>query len=534
MCVGAVGFIQESVATLMVTLFFMGMQSAFFGPLKLAIIPEMIKKNELVTGNALIGMGTFVSILLGTILGGVLISIGEVGINITAFSVIIFAIIGTLFSRKVVSYGAMAPELKIDYGIIRPTWKIAKIVTKSKGVFLSVLGVSWFWFLGAALLSMFPIYVKNTLGSNEHVATLFLAIFSVGVATGSIICEKISQGKLELGLVPIGSIGMSLFIFDLFLIGSPVLAAPEHLKTLGEFFNTSYSYRIIFDLFMFSTAAGFFIIPLNTYIQQFSDIKEVSRTVGANNILNAIFMVVASVLLTVFYQIGLSMPTIFLIWAILNCAVSIYIYTIIPEFLLRFVSFVLTRLVYKLKVTGEDLIPETGGLIITSNHVSFVDALVIHGSVRRPVRFVMYYKFMKLPFMKFLFRGAGVIPIAGRSENLQILEAAMAEIENALKRGEVVCIFPEGSITRTGKLDGFRPGIEKILETVPVPVTPITLHGLWGSFFSRKHGGAALSTPSVLFKNWFQTININIYKSWPAEDVSAKKLEDFTRSHLNE
>lgn len=532
MCVGAAGFITENVNLLIGTLFFMGLQSAFFGPIKYSILPELINDEELVQGNALVSSGTFVSILLGTILGGALIGMDEMGRTYTAVSVIVFAAIGVFFGRNVQKLKPADGNIKVSYGLFKPTWKIVKVTKKIKSVFLAVLGISWFWFLGAALLSMFPGYGKNVLGGNENVVTLFLAMFSIGVALGSMLCEKFSKERLELGLVPFGTLGMTIFILDLYFIGSPNLGLED--IGIAEFLQYKIHWRVLIDLFGLSVFSGFFIVPLYTFIQHTAPKGERSQVIAGLNIINSLFMVASAVALTLFYSFEFTIPEIFGIWAVLNLLVSIYIYSVIPEFMLRFFAMIVSRLSYRLKVRGHENIPDDKGCILTCNHVSFTDWLLVGAGIKRPVRFIMYYKFMKIPFVGFIFRDARVVPIAGKNEDPAILEAAMKEIDEGLKNGDIFCIFPEGSITHDGKLDGFRPGLEKIIEKTPVPVIPMTLNGLWGSFFSRKHGGKALSKPSVLLTTWFRRVDLDIYPAWDPKDVTAKKLEDYTRERVRE
>ena len=530
MLVGAFGFVTENITVLLVALFFMGLQSTFFGPIKYSILPELVEEDELVGGNAYVGMGTFVAILLGTIVGGVLISIPEVGKSYVSISVIIFAIVGTIFSKGIGPLKPGSPELKIHMGPIGPTWEILKIAAKTKSVFLSILGISWFWFLGAALLSMFPGYAKNYVGGSEYVVTFFLALFSIGVALGNIICERLSRDGLELGLVPLGSFGMSLFIFDLYLQGPPV--NPETIIGVKEFISHSANWRIMIDLLGLSIFSGFFTVPLYTFIQQFSEVKERSRVIAGLNIINALFMVISALLLTWFYAIGLSMPEIFGILAVVNLIVGLYIYSVIPEFFLRFFCVVVLKLVYRVKVSGHENIPKEGACILTCNHVSFADWLVVYGAVKRPVRFVMYYKFMNIPFIKYLFKDAKIIPIAGFKEDPEILAKAMDDIETGLRAGDILCIFPEGGITFSGEVEAFRPGIERMLEKAPVPVIPMTLKGLWGSYLSRKYNGRAASQHRIILKSWFRKVDLDIFPKWEASDVTAKKIEDFTRDQL--
>lgn len=533
MIIGAMGFYFENIIVLLSSLFFMGLQSTFFGPVKYSILPELINEDELIHGNALIEMGTFMSILLGTILGGTLIAIEGMGKIYVAITVILLAIIGTFFSSKLNKLEPGDKDLKINIGLIKPNLEILKITKEIKSVFLSILGISWFWFVGAALLSVFPVYVKNELHGTESMVTLFLAVFSIGVAVGSVICEKLSREHLELGLVPIGSIGMTLFLLDLYWVGNPAYTLTNPTIAIIDFVKTFDGIRILFDLFMFSVLSGFFIVPLYTFIQQRSEESKRSRVIAGNNILNALFMVAASIMLAVLFQYKVTVVETFAIIAVLNIIVAAYIYTVLPEFLWRFVCVVLSRIIYRFDIKGNQNIPHDSAAVIVCNHVSFIDWLIVAASVKRPVRFVMHYSFMKNPVLRFFFRGAKVIPIAGKNEDEKILESSFDKISEELNAGEIICIFPEGKITNDGKLNPYKAGIEKIIERNPVPVIPMTLEGLWGSFFSRKYGKAA-SKPAVILKTIRSKIKIGIYEPIPSKDVTAKELEIITKRALGE
>ena len=509
MGVATLGLLTNSITLLLITLFLMGTQSAFFGPVKYSILPEIIEKDELIQGNALFEMGTFLAILMGTILGGSLIAM-QASEYIVSAAVLVFSIIGFVFSKKISPLPAVTPEAKFDFSIFRPTFELLKLAKSQKGNWNSILGISWFWFLGAALLSLFPGYAKDVLQGDNSTVTLLLAIFSIGVALGSFLCEKLSKERLELGLVPIGSIGMTLFIFDLTTQTENII--------LG---------RILFDIFMLSVFSGFFIVPLYTFIQERSKDKERSQMIAANNIVNAAFMVVSSLFLSFLFAKKMSYSTIFLILGGLNTIVACYIYTVIPEFLLRFCVMCLSRLIYRLDILGLKNIPEEGPAVLVCNHVSFVDWLIIAAAIKRPIRFVMHHSFMKIPLLSFIFKGAKVIPIASKKENAESYQQAFTKIQQELQEGELICIFPEGKITSDGKLNTYKAGIEKIISQSPVPVVPMVLKGLWGSFFSRKYG-KALSKPSIIRKTLFSKIELIIEKPIQPENVSAAELEEQT------
>jgi hypothetical protein len=523
-CVGAIGFSFNQIPLLLFCLFLLGLQATIFGPVKYSILPELISEDELVKGNAFVEMGTFLAILIGTILGGILIS-QNLGPYLLSLTIIAIAILGTVTAFQVSAIPAIDVHRRIDWNIFVSTYEVIKLSTKTKSVFTSILGISWFWFFGATLLSLFPVYVKTSLFGNENVVTLLLAIFSIGVAIGSYICERLSHERLELGLVPFGSIGLSLFVLDLYFAGS--LPASIGSRTITELMMVKGILRIFFDLSGLSIMSGFFIVPLYTFIQSRSARSDRARVVAANNILNAIFMVVSAIFLMGLYAFGLHVVDIFLVLFILNSLVALYIYTVIPKFLLRFLCVILTRLIYRLEVKGHKNIPHDGPAILICNHLSFVDWLIIASSVKRPVRFVMHYSFTKIPLINFFLKGAKVIPIAGIKENPKILETAFSKIKETLDSGEMICLFPEGEISRDGELNSFRSGIERILSDFSAPVIPMTIDGLWGSFFSRKYGKAATNF-YIIPKTIWSKVTLEIDPAIAGNLASAKSLEEHT------
>ena len=385
--------------------------------------------------------------------------------------------------------------MKINWNPLTETWANFKFTKQNRTVFLSVLGISWFWFYGATLLAQFPNYCKDVLGGNEHVATLMLTMFSIGVGTGSLLCERLSGHKVEIGLVPFGSIGLTVFALDLYF-ASPT-AASGALVGAGEFLARAGSWRILCDLVLIGVFGGFYIVPLYALIQTRSERSHQSRIIAGNNILNALFMVASAAMAVLLLHAGFSIAQIFLVVAVLNAVVAVYIYTLVPEFLMRFLIWLLIHTIYRLEKSGLEKIPEEGAAVIVCNHVSFVDALIIAAACRRPIRFVMDYKIFRVPVLSFIFRTGKTIPIAPKKEDPALLEKAYDDIDAALRDGDLVGIFPEGRITDSGELYPFRPGITRILARRPVPVIPLALRGLWGSFFSRIDG-PAMSQPSRL------------------------------------
>jgi 1-acyl-sn-glycerol-3-phosphate acyltransferase len=360
-------------------------------------------------------------------------------------------------------------------------------------VFLSILGISWFWLYGALFLAQFPVYAKNVLGGNETSVTLLLATFTVGIGLGSMLCEKLSGRHVEIGLVPFGSIGLTLFGLDLVFASPASLPAGAPLA-IGSLLGLHQTWRVLFDLFALGLFGGFFIVPLYVLIQLRSAPEQRARIIAANNILNALFMVVGALVAAGMLGNGLTIPLLFGIAALCNALVALYIYTLVPEFMLRFVAWLLIHSIYRLEQKGIEHIPLEGPALLICNHVSFVDPLVISSACRRPIRFVMDHRIFRMPLISFIFRHMRAIPIAPAREDPVMMEAAFAEVARALAEGELVGIFPEGRITDTGEFYPFRPGIQRIVGQTPVPVIPLALRGLWGSFFSRKDG-PAMSKP---------------------------------------
>lgn len=485
MAVAAGGFLMKNAAMLLAVLFMLGLQATLFGPLKYAILPQVLKDEELTGGNGLIESATMVSILLGTIVGTTLVALPAGGLQLISAVGLGIAVIGWLAALAMPRLPAVAPDLRINYNPISSTWTSLKFLRENRTVFLSCLGISWFWFFASMYFLILPSYVREVIGGSTAVYTLLLTLFSIGTGVGALLCELLSRRKVEIGLVPFGSIGMTFFGLDLYL-ALPV-ASGLHELGIGAFLATSYGWRLVIDLVLMAIFSGFFIVPLFALIQQRSAPSHRSRVIGANNILNAIFMVAASLLgWALMNGLGLTLPQVLLVTALCNAVVAIYIYTLVPEFLLRFIAWILMNLLYRVRIRGLDAIPEEGPALLVCNHISYVDALVVMGSVPRPVRFVMYYKIFDMPVARQVFRWAKAIPIAGAKEDPVLMERAFAEVSRELRDGNLVCIFPEGGLTRDGDIAPFRPGMERILKHDPVPVIPMALQGLWGSVFSRR------------------------------------------------
>jgi 1-acyl-sn-glycerol-3-phosphate acyltransferase len=493
MLVAAAGLLLQLPALLYFTIFLMGLQSTVFGPVKYSYLPQHLDAHEITGGNGLVEMGTFVAILLGTIGGGLLINqFGSHGAAATAVVVLVIAAAGRAAAQFVPLSPAADPALQINWNPFTETAANLRIARTRPAVFNSILGISWLWFFGSIFLTSFTPFAREVLGGDEGVVTFLLAVFSIGIGAGSLITERLSGRKVEIGLVPLGSIGMTVFAVDLYF-ASRGFAAMQG-GTLLEFLRHDGAWRIAADLAALSFFGGLYSVPLYALIQSRAEKTHVARIVAANNILNALFMVTASLMAAALLSAGLTIPQLFLVTAILNAAVAAYIYRLVPEFLLRFIAWVLIHTLYRVRSIETDRIPGQGAAVLVCNHVSFVDAIVIMGESPRPIRFVMDHRIFRIPLMNWFFRNAKAIAIAPAREDPGMLEKANVRIDAALADGDLVCIFPEGRITDNGELYPFKQGVARIVERNPVPVIPMALRGLWGSFFSR-FGGAAFSQP---------------------------------------
>ncbi|AXE97944.1 MFS transporter [Paraburkholderia hospita] len=484
MLVGGAGFWLHNAVLLYLCTFLMGVHSTVFGPVKYAYLPQHLDKSELVGGNGMVEMGTFVAILFGTIMGGAAAGSDVHGAAILAFGCVAIALIGRVASGFVPPSMPSQPDLRINWNPISETWRNLKLARQNRTVFLSLLGISWLWFVGATFLSSFFRFAKDVLSANPDVVTVLLATFSIGIGTGSLLCERLSKKRIEIGLVPLGSIGISVFAIDLFF-ASHALPGVTHLLTVGEFMALHAHWRVLADLFLLAMFGGFYSVPLYALIQSRSQPSHRARIIAANNILNSLFMIVSALMAVALTSAGVGIPGLFLVTALLNVVVAIYIYSLVPEFLLRFVAWLLVHTFYRMRLVHAERIPEEGAAVLVCNHVSYVDAIVIMAESPRPIRFVMDHRIFRTPLVGWLFRHAKAIPIAPAHEDPEMLNRAYEACAKALDDGDLVCIFPEGKLTRTGDMNPFRHGVVEILRRKAVPVVPMALRGLWGSFWSR-------------------------------------------------
>ena len=508
----------QNAAAMLAVLFLFGVQSTFFGPLKFSILPQHLHETELVGGNGLVEMGTFVAILLGTLVGSLIG--GGTGLSLGLFVLVAgVAVAGYLASRHIPQAPANDPDQQVGWNPITETLRLMKLARLQRSVFLSILGISWFWLLGGVYLAQIPNLARVHLAGGPTVVTLILTAFTVAVALGSLACEKLSRRRIEIGLVPFGALGISIAGIDAYFAIEAIDG--DGLRTAAAFVAGSGSFRLLADLLLLGLFGGLFVVPLQALIQHRTPEARRARIIAAANVLNSLFMVVgAGVAILWLAVFGFSIPTLLLAVAIANIAVAGFIFHQVPEFAMRFLVWLLSHTMYRVAHEGLERVPDRGAAILVCNHVSYVDALLLAGAVRRPIRFVMFKPIYDLPVLNFIFRTGRAIPIAGRNADEDAFEIAFGEIREALAAGDLLCIFPEGRLTTDGEIEPFRPGIERILRETPAPVIPMALRGLWGSFFSRKAG--AFRNPS----RFWSRVQVVAGEALQPEGVTAAALRE--------
>lgn len=483
-----VALVSQNLVFMLAVLFLYGVQSTFFGPLKFSLLPQQLHPAELVGGNAVIEMGTFVAILLGTLVGGMLGNSDLLGdlntVNLwLSITVVVIAIAGYIACRQI----APAPpshQAKINWNPVTETVNLIRLSMERKAVFRCVLGVSWFWLLGSVFLTQVPNLTKLHLYGDGTVVTTLLVVFTVAIAIGSLVCERLSGRKVEIGLVPLGALGISIWGFDAYF--SINALEPVAVRGAFDFLMADGVPRLLLDLTLMGISAGVFVVPMQSLIQNRTPSDKIARVIAANNVINSGAIVLgAGISILWLTVLELDIPSLLALVAVLTAVVSLYIFVTVPEFVMRFIIWFVSHSIYR--VVHEDLekIPDKGPIVLVCNHVTFVDFMLLGGSVRRPLRFVMHQYYYNMPVVNFVCRIGGAVPIASKEESPEVYEAAFEKIRIGLANGEIFCIFPEGRLTPDGDIAAFQHGIDRILRESPVPVVPVALGGLWGSYFSK-------------------------------------------------
>jgi acyl-[acyl-carrier-protein]-phospholipid O-acyltransferase/long-chain-fatty-acid--[acyl-carrier-protein] ligase len=467
MTLGLLAFFTDRMEPMLAVVFLMGLHSTFFSPAKYGILPEMLPEKDLSRGNGLLEMSTFTAIILGTSLGGVIYEGWKDRLAWIGLVLIAIAALGTLTSLGITRVPPSGAAKKFGVNPIAEIWDGTKTLYADQRLWLTVMGISYFWFLGALLQMLLPLLGKEILHLGEARIGLLWTFAAIGIGAGSLAAGRLSGDKVELGLVPLGSIGMGLFSVLLFF------SEPS--------FNRSACVLVLLGF-----SGGFFAVPLNALLQQRSGRESKGQLIATNNVFNTLGALIASAMLwTLADLLGIPADRVILIVGVLTVAATGYAIYLLPDFFVRFTVWLLTHSLYRIRVVGEENIPLRGPALLVSNHVSFVDALLIGASVQRFIRFMLHRDFYQLHWLSGLFRLMNVIPVsAKRRDIIEALRRARKELQD----GHVVCIFAEGAISRTGHVMPFKRGFEKIVEGLDVPIIPLHLDQLWGSIFSFKNG----------------------------------------------
>lgn len=521
----AVGFYMESVWLLMTILFLTGTQSTFFGPIKYGILPEKIEEDELIGGNGLIEAGTFISILVGTLIGGLLI-LTENGILLISSMVILIAVLGWVSSFYIPKGQPASPKLKVDYNFLRETWVIVSHAKQNREIFLSILGISWFWLVGATFLAQFPTYSKDIIGGNEELVTLFLSVFTIGVGIGSLLCNQLLKGEVEATFVPLAIIGVTVFTVDLYFASQYMFTSTgEEMIGAAAFLSHITSWRILGDLFMISVSSGVYIVPLYAIIQSRSEPNYRSRTIASNNILNALFMVVSAIGTVIMLTMSFDVNQVFLTVALLNAVVAIYACQLLPAALLRSILYWVFNAFYKVEVKGMGNFKaiQNEKVIIIANHLSYLDAALLATYFPSKLTFAINTQvaqhWLVRPFLKLIetFPLDPTNPMAAKS------------LIESIKDNKHVVIFPEGRITVTGGLMKVYEGPGMIADKSGAHILPVRIDGAQHTPFSRLKGN--------IRTRWFPKITLTILEPKKfdiPEDIKGSARRNMAGSQLSD
>ncbi len=526
MSVGAYGFIKADINVLLTTLFFMGAQSTLFGPVKYSILPQHLTGKFLLKGNAYTSMGTFIFILMGTILGGILVS-KEVTLNFKyfaiSFAIIFFAIAGFFSSIFIPEATAANPKQEIGYNIFKQTYKTLKLAHFSKQTRESIYGISWFWFFGFFFMASLPIFCRDIIKGSEIIATIYLALISIGMGTGSIIGNSLTKGNLRMGIVGISGVLLSVFAILFSTINSTNGSTLKNLNDLilQSNFILSSTYLLFVGIF-----GGLLIVPLYTQLQISVPDQDRSKFIASNNIMNALFMVLAAIFSMILLRFNLKINQIFIIVGLLNGFYFLaYIYRNPRDFYLSFFD-LLIRSIYKVEIEGIENLKQKGPSILAANHISFIDPLLLCVVANRAPIFIMDQAYFDLKLLQWFYTSAQAIPITPKKICPDGLEKAINATIEQLRRDEMIAIFPEGFITKTGEIIQFKDGIKRLGEAVPeLTLYPVAISGMWGSWFSRHIDGKAMN--GLPRRRSFRTkIKISVGKPIKGPDIIPEKVQD--------
>ena len=452
---------------MLLVVFLMGLHATIFSPAKYGIVPEMLGDRDLSRGNALLEMSTFVAIVLGIAAGGVLFAVWKADpwrIGAATLAIAVTGFVTSLRITRVAASGATQPFRWNPFGEISGS---TRHLIHDKPLWLAVLGVSYFWFAGVLLKTDLQYFGKDALRADDNGVSLLWAFLAIGIGAGNMLAGRLSGDKVELGLVPMGAALMGFFALTLVAVRHSFL-----LSTIAVVF--------------LAIASGLFVVPLYAYIQQRSGAREKGRVVAANNFYQTIGMLIASGVMWLGYtRLHFSAAAIMLAFGLSLLVVTVYIVTVVPDYLVRFVLWLLTHSIFRIRIHGQENVPFEGPALLVANHMSHVDGLLVGACVQRFIRFMVWKPYYDIKAFHWLLRRTYAIPVGSSPrDKVESIRAARRE----LAAGHIVCIFAEGAISRTGNMLPFKRGLEKIVDGTNVPIIPVHLDRLWGSIFSFASG----------------------------------------------
>jgi len=522
MVLAAIGFLTANIWILLFLLFCMGTQSAFFGPVKYAILPQHLQKDELLAGNAYVEAATFLAILAGTIVGSLLI-LSTAGEWIISGGIILVAVAGYIASRLIPEAPGPVPALAVNPRFWSETQKMMRDTQQDVAVYRCILAISWFWLVGATYLTQFPAYAKDFLGGDETVVTLLLTLFSVGIGVGSVACEKLLKGRVQLTYVPLAAIGMAIFGVDLyFATNSVTLPTGDDLLNAAGFAAAVGGWRVMLDLFLIAACGGMFVVPLYAMVQQRAPEGMVARTIAGLNVMNSLFMVVSAIVCVILLQMAFTIPAIFLVMALCNILTALYIVHLLPEDLMRSIARAVLGWAYKVEIKGMENFEAAGKrVLIVANHTSFLDAALIAAYLPVKITFAVNTHIASKWWIKPFLTLVDAFPLDPTNP------MAVKSLVEEVRRDKIAMIFPEGRITVTGSLMKVYEGPGMIADKAQARLLPIRIDGAQYTPFSRLRGKVNI--------RWFPQITLTVLPACDfqlPEDARGRRRRQLAASKL--
>lgn len=484
MALAVYAFWRADIPLLYVVLFLMGMQSAFFSPAKYGLLPEALPEEDLSHANGILEMTTFLAIILGTVLGGFIYGHFHDNLALGALVFVAIAVAGwaaSLATPKVPP--AARAHQRFRWNVLGMWYDDARLIAGHSTLVYAVAGMAYFWLLGGVLQSCLILHAKNDLGMDPSLVGIPQAALAIGIGAGSYLAGIVSGGKVEVGLTPLGAIGISVFSVLMYFVSHSVWLSCLAVALLGF-------------------SGGFFIVPLNALLQRDAPAESKGRIIAFANIITALAIFGAALLVQLLMaRLGLTTSQVYLTLGLCTLGFTVYVCKLAPIFVARLVLWLFRSLFYRVRFEGREHIPATGPALLVANHVSYVDVILIAALTPRLIRFAMYRNFYEWKPLNWFFRAIDVVPITNADAPREIM-ASLRELAKRLEQGELVMIFPEGGLTRTGEIGEFKRGFELIMALTPkeldAPVIPIYLGGLWGSIFSYEGGKLLWKWPKRL------------------------------------